>query len=512
MHTITYTITTLAPVVIASRFGDMNLINTKPYIPGTSVLGLLAHRVLDHKRLSSAQALTDEHFYRWFLCGDLKIGNAYIVSYDEYENKRVHFPTPLSIHHEKHNDKIIYDLLYADDGFDKQTKYVKNFCAIEDGILSTNSITTELNFHHARERETGISKEGMIFTYEAIAKEQIFQGMIAGEKDDLDKLIKFFQSETPGGIAYIGRSKNAQYGRIKITFSDLREQTQNAIQPQQEVSLTLLSDTIIYTEYGFPTTDPQALLNQYLPHAKLRNAMIKMTSVENFMGVWRMKTPSTTCFAAGSTFLLDTSQCDATDLAKLEKTGIGERTHEGFGQCTFAWQTAGIQAEEKDDPEDLFPPKFPMPATVKEILQAVVRNTFEKYTELMALNDLEGFKSIKRLPTSASFISRLQAIAKSSDSQHVFAQKLTELSKRKPARDKLEACHNEKKTLLAFLSEQPSQVATVLQQSTNAQLKKLCHDIEYDAETDDNLENALFHIYFDTFFAMMRKYVAKGGK
>jgi hypothetical protein len=64
MHAITYTITTLAPDVIAARYGDMNLINTEQYLPGTSVLGLLAHRVLTCKRLSSALALTEEHFYR----------------------------------------------------------------------------------------------------------------------------------------------------------------------------------------------------------------------------------------------------------------------------------------------------------------------------------------------------------------------------------------------------------------------------------------------------------------
>lgn len=517
MHIITYTITTLAPVVIAARYGDMNLINTEQYIPGTSVLGLLAYRVLARKRLSSAQALTDDHFHRWFLLGEIQIGNAYIVSYDEYGKKRTHFPTPFSIHHEKHHNKRIYDLLYVDDDFQEQTRHLGKFCTIESSEIYTKKVETELNFHHARDRQKGISKEGMIFNYEAIAKHQTFEGEIRGEIDDLNALIEMCKRDTPEWIAYIGRSKNAQYGQVKIEFSTPFALPQPVIQPQKTISFTLVSDTIIYNKYGFPTTNIKDLLT-YLPKAQLYDdkAIIKKSSVENFISVWRMKKPSETCFAAGSTFLLDISQCDVQQLAELEKSGIGERTHEGFGQCKFGWQVEEkpevypCDAPSKNNESDWPKPKFPMTPKVKDILKTVAQETFEKQTKWLALQDLEGFK--KRLPSSASFIGRLQAIAKNCRSQKVFTLTLTELMKRKPARDKLEACHNGKQTLFAFLSERTNQINTVLQQPANDKLRTLCHDIGYDAETDQELETALFHIYFDTFFAMMRKAVVKGGK
>ncbi|GAK59332.1 hypothetical protein U27_06316 [Candidatus Vecturithrix granuli] len=518
MHAITYTITTLAPVVIAARYGDMNLINTEQYLPGTSVLGLLAHRVLTCKRLSSAQALTDEHFYRWFLRGDLKIENAYIVSSEEHENRRIHFPTPISIHHEKHYDKRIHDLLYVDDDFREQTKHLGKFCSIERSEIYTKQVETELNFHHARDREKGRPREGMIFTYEAIAKDQTFQGEIRGKFEDLNAFIEVCKSDKFEWIAYIGRSKNAQYGQVKIELSEQVIKPEVTIQIQPQISLTLLSDAIVYNDWGFPTTDPDLLLQQYLPGAKTIKAVIKINSVENFISVWRLKKPSETCFAAGSTFLLDINACDVEQLSELEQTGIGERTHEGFGQCKFGWQveenpvvySCDESTENEESSCNLPEPQFPMPPKVIEILKMVAQDTFKKQAEWMALRELDGFK--RRFPSSATFISRLQAIAKNSRSQTELAKTLSELVKRKPARDKLEACHNGEKTLFEFLSEHPNQIKTILRQSDNHKLRMLCHDIGYDAEADQALETTLFHLYFDTFFAMMRKQVAKGGK
>ncbi|RLC13385.1 MAG: hypothetical protein DRI57_16310, partial [Deltaproteobacteria bacterium] len=59
-----YRITNLAPLVISAKFGDRNMVTTEKYIPGTSVLGLLAKQVITKKNLSD-KAHENEDFCNW---------------------------------------------------------------------------------------------------------------------------------------------------------------------------------------------------------------------------------------------------------------------------------------------------------------------------------------------------------------------------------------------------------------------------------------------------------------
>ncbi|MGH7453355.1 MAG: RAMP superfamily CRISPR-associated protein, partial [bacterium] len=102
-----YRITTLSPVVISTISGDMNMVATEKYIPGTSVLGLLVRRFIAKKNLESAHE--NNVFYNWFLAGRVKIGNAYLFSPDESGEKKIYYPTPISIEKEKYYGKTAYD-------------------------------------------------------------------------------------------------------------------------------------------------------------------------------------------------------------------------------------------------------------------------------------------------------------------------------------------------------------------------------------------------------------------
>ncbi len=136
-----------------------------------------------------------------------------------------------------------------------------------------------MNFHHARDREKGRPREGMIFTYEAIAKDQTFQGEIRGKFEDLNAFIEVCKSDKFEWIAYIGRSKNAQYGQVKIELSERVIKPEVTIQIQPQISLTLLSDAIVYKIWVFQPQIPIYYCNN-ISRSQNNQAVIKINSVE----------------------------------------------------------------------------------------------------------------------------------------------------------------------------------------------------------------------------------------
>ncbi len=561
MQRIIYRIKSLSPIVISSKAGDMNMVTTEKYIPASSVIGVLAKRFMTMKNISD-KAHEDESFYNWFLVGKLKISNACILPSND---EAVYLPVPVSIQKKKGEDRVIYDLLHVDEDFDEHTESVNKFCMLEDDILITKEVETGLNFHHAKDREKGVSEEGIIFNYESVSPNQIFQGEISGNEKDLHELIKICGKKW---IAHVGRSKNAQYGKAEIEIIDEPSKPLQAEKEwNDEISLTLLSDTIIYNDNGFSVVDID-VFKKYLGNVKVKRAFIKKRDVEGFISVWKLRKPSESCFLAGSSFLLDISESDKEKLAEFEKTGIGERTHEGFGRCILGWQTEKNPVEHKkeDRPESK---ESELPEKAKQILKTIAENYMKKQAELMGLKEQKYFRK-ETLPAN-SLIGRLSAILKKTGKQTEFVKALNSLKRK--AKNSLEDCENkrDKINLSEFLegftlteksfsdlkSEIPQEVMNnlksltgkkyifikelekvindadkavtkeklneyidfvlqraefhinvidkILKENRNDNLTKICNKIGYHPEKDKEIENELCHIYLTTFFSMMRK-------
>lgn len=466
MHQMKYRITTQSPIIISKISGDVNMIATEKYIPGTVVLGLLAKRFINKNNMSR-EAHKNKNFYDWFLSGSIKISNAYIFSQDEYGDQLIHYPTPLSIVMDKNNDtKDVYDRLFSSENISKETKSIGDFCFLKDGTLQTRAVTTEINFHHARDREKGVSREGKIFNYESVNAEQVFEGVIHGQENDLQNLLGACGDNWP---ALIGRSKNSQYGVIKFEITDKKPmQLQHEVDwlkhknnneddiPEKCISMTLISDLILYNDYGYPTTDTEDLqktLQQHLGEVEVIKTFAKKTDIENFVGIWRLKKPSEVCFIAGSTFLLKGSREQfKKKLAEMQEIAIGERTHEGFGQCAFNLQVIAklrLRDEIEEEEKDKFyaqKPKEPPTGVVKTIVEKVIRKTIREHIALDAINKLENFE---QLPSS-SLISKLYAMAENATNRNDMFTEVINLQK--PAVDQLKKCKNDEYTLMEYLA------------------------------------------------------------
>ena len=100
------------------------------------------------------------------------------------------------------------------------------YAKISFGLLGTQAVKTERNYHHARapkNRRVGralgaeVPDGGAFFTYEAIQAGQSFQGAILGAKSDLTDLKTWLQGLK---TVSIGRSRSAQYGEAEFEWID----------------------------------------------------------------------------------------------------------------------------------------------------------------------------------------------------------------------------------------------------------------------------------------------------
>ncbi|MFN3739312.1 MAG: hypothetical protein ACK4TF_01400 [Thermodesulfovibrionales bacterium] len=460
------------PIIFASEAGDPNMVNTHRYIPAKALRGLFAKEYIKKHNLPDAHK--DDRFYRWFLRGNIKFTDAFIIS-----DEKLYIPAPLSIQQEKRENSI-YDLSATDENknFDKQTVPLDGFIRIEDSTIYQARVQTMLNFHHARDREAGrqegrekAPKEGLIFNYESLIPGQCFGGYIYGEEKDITEFKDTFKS----GVYYLGRSKNNQYGRVYIEIdSEFKDHPEEEIKDPSafpfEISLSFISDAIIYNEYGFPATDVHRL--EKLLNCKIKKSFIKASENEGFISVWRLKTPSEVFFRRGSTFLIEIpDQHTLSHVLSLKEKGIGERTEEGFGRFILREPSEKIYLIKEDKKKT--EPGFSMPAPLNIILTGILQKHCLNSIKSKAIEDAGGIEN----PPTPSLIGRLLLMLKESKDLEEFQNKVGELGK--PARDKLEDCKMKNTSLYEYIRN-----------SINKCFKDMINDIKNSSEFE-KLHNRL---------------------
>lgn len=502
MQSIKYRITALLPLLFSSNTGDPNMIATFDYIPGTYLRGMFANEYIRKKGIT-AKAHKDEKFYRWFLKGEIKITNAYISS-----NKYQFLPLPHSIQKEKGTKSTFYDLLFQAQEFDKQTTAVTGY--VDENITYKKTVKKVFNFHHARDRERGVSKEGQIFNYESIDKNQVFEGFIIGDLDSL----KEFSSIISNGIYYIGKSRNNQYGKIKFEILETNEFNPKINIEEEDAVLTLLSDAIIYNENGYSTTDITYMEKEL--DCKIKKAFIKQSEQEGFMSVWKLKTPSEICFKAGSVFLLEKGSINKEKLKELEITGIGERTHEGFGRFIIDWQNRSekfniVKEEEtKSQKPDSKPPKI-----VETLIQNIVKEYVKNQVEISAIEKVSGFE--KPFP-SKSLLAKLEGAIKTGSFENLMSEPKDKV------RFQLEKCKNDSTDLYTFINSYKiddgrsntdnkniikKDIDNIVTRVEN-KIKTIYKEIPFSLDSQD-FKSELKKTYLITFLSIMRKKIKQAG-
>jgi len=480
MKKLYYTITTLEPLIITLNSDDPNMYETLQYIRGTVIQGVFAQYYLKSKP-------ADSEFTRLIVKGGCVFANAY-----PYYKKMMFRPSPFSIVKEKYQEEIVHNLLAYEnaDKIDEQTKGISSLVCIDSKEVHSLTIPKEIRLHNEIEDETRTSKQKILFNYQSLPTGMVFKGYLFIE-EELDKgIIKSLFEQ--GTEIRIGRSATSEYG--KVLFNWIDDQEEDTLQ-DGPVIMTLLSDTIIYNDYGFSSLN-MADFNKYITGTTIAKNISNKSRIEGFLNVWKLRKPSENVFSAGSSFLLDKLPDNA---RVLINKGLGERSHEGYGQVSFNFQHSVVKdliyAEPTRFVDNTVVPKI-FPQLTASILQTTYLERAKSDIINHALKDADTNKTIN--PPKNHLLSRLRDMTEDIDSFTENIKKLKDIAKKQ-----LEKSHIDNQTILNHLINRASHIDKIC---------LLTRDINGFCVNLIPFKSELTQLYFEQYFNQLRRRNIKSEK
>lgn len=373
MKAVTFLLHTQQPILATSLQGDPNSDVSHPYVPGSMIRGFLIGRYLQKNRIKVNDDTLDiqqlPNVKRLFFDATT---TRYLNAYPFIDNKRT-LPTQRSWYKDKgvtfseDKGKTIYDFgkipldeqneLLNDDEENLSPKLLEeNFCLVDEDEVLLYKVKRRINIHNKRDRKRGkgIEGSGAIFSYDAIDAGQTFQGVVLCETEE-DKSI--LESLLKQKDVWLGGSQSAGYGHAEIEllnndaqWYEVKSASRERIKRNENLTITLLSDTIICNEWGQTATDPETLrqiLSELLKQElKFQENGIYASSiiVGGFNRKWGLPLLQTPALAAGSVFIFENIDISSAkfqefldNVNKIEEQGIGERRVDGFGRVVFNW-------------------------------------------------------------------------------------------------------------------------------------------------------------------------------
>ena len=455
-----------SPVLMTDVPGDQNMVESKLYLTGSSLMGIFAD-----KYIKKHNGIADDFFYNSFLRGGLTFTDAFKLIDDKKKGLVPAYILPLSVQKKKHDesgDCIEYFLADDEseekkdkDGMKNKFQSVGGFGSINDGFIKTVEVKSGISFHGAINNG---KSDNDIFNYEWIAPFQTFISYALGSEDYLKTFLRFLKEyadtayDYDGEIflnAYIGRSRTAEYGKIDMIISDIEDisfKSNNDEELDDLCIMTLLSDAIIYNEYGFSTADVNDLAKCLGTSVKIKKSAIRKKTVENFIGKWSARKPMENVITAGSSFLIERSSLSE-NYKDFEIYGIGERTNEGFGRVAFNLNVKRqLKKEEATEPNLSYLNKIPPLTNISK--KIIERRIIVFIKDQLAIEAIKKANEADSRIITGSLSSKLKnftkAIKKIKDFEH-FQKNINAL--RKVAKDKLSEASIENISMLDFLNK-----------------------------------------------------------
>jgi len=328
----------------------------------------------------------------------VKFGNAF---------KKDLIPVPKIYGYDKTNNnskaKFIID---SDEALKGCSGYVK----FDNGEMQQGSISTVFSFHSSRinNRMAGRSnkEDGAIFYYEGIESNQVFSCEIIGNTNELNYIQQLFEQNK--GVHRLGKSKSAQYSRVDFINFKI-EELQDIETLQSPVYIVFQSPVITYNKYGVAVPDIEILKNElgkYFKDIKNIDIISSAEWVEQYMGVWKSKTPRENAFAIGTTIKLDFEKTE-TSIKDLEINGLGERKNEGFGRVKLLNLTENLERKKYIPPPNNKTTSYEVEynnETLKDILNNQTENENLVQIQMQAIDKAGKYTG----KLSNSLISRLK--------------------------------------------------------------------------------------------------------
>jgi len=372
------TLETDAALVLRARRTSVQFTPTLTYIPGVVLRGALA---LDY--LGRGGRPEDELFRRIFLSGAVSFGPLFLS-----KNGVAGQPLPLSAvackrYGAKHLRSVGDSLLRLEladvmkslrplDGWDdcpdcyerdpnhpnKRDRLTGYY--LEQDEFATIKPAVRMLTGVGVSRASGTAAQSILFSMEAIEEGQTFEGRVQIDGDEAEELVERLKGlALKGSTLRLGAARSRGQGRVRVMgWQSVNPQgpslterwevlnavvrrlwRQYKVEPEGEYfTLTLESPLILQDACLRPlrADDLKAEIFGLPSGVERRHSILNEIIVQGWNAAWRLPKRDTPAFGMGSVFLfrVPARQRHAvlSRMEEIEKEGLGERRHEGFGR------------------------------------------------------------------------------------------------------------------------------------------------------------------------------------
>lgn len=337
-----YRIRLKTPLSVSSLTGNTrneNYLDTRNYISGTAVRGMVISQL----------ALTEPEWFEKNKSILLTDGTRFLGAYPVVSETAA-VPTPMGFYEDKKQEHF-YTVLHHDVEPGHKRAKIGAFCIQKDSILTGISPKMDSFMRIQRGNQ---EKEQKVFTSRVLCADSDWEGYIQLDDPDLAAYITKAFTNT----IHLGASHYAGHGLCEVLALEAIEQPNWGMATYSDadiipetIYMLLLSPAAMQKD-GVTVGLDESKLSDLLGVEKVEitKCSTSVTEINTFNRTWRCYAPSEVMYEKGSLFQLHcTPAPDAGTLKLLEKTGLGIRRAEGFGQVLFLKDFDQIKNYEKPE-------------------------------------------------------------------------------------------------------------------------------------------------------------------
>lgn len=320
------------PIIISQQATTVGAHQSLDYISGSTLLGLAASKLYSQ--------VTAEDAFLLFHSGYVRFLDALPV-----HNHEIAYPVPLSLHaykgekYQKDNStqldpERMFDAALVDreKNKEKQLVQLRNFYLTESGHKVTPS--KEQTLKTAIDAKQNRAAESQLFGYEALSKGQVFRFLLQADDQLSEDLWKKLIASLEG-VAHLGRSRSAQFGRVSIQSVAKAHDVQKSQIQSQDLTLWLISDVYLQKDgQNSLIPDPETIGLPLQTKFKVEQSFIRSRRYSIYNAYRKHYDKERQVLSRGSVLRYELP-ADFKDFERLSKNlaqGIGLYTESGLGQ------------------------------------------------------------------------------------------------------------------------------------------------------------------------------------
>lgn len=335
------------PLKISHVLGTSDSSQALNFIPGYVLRGALVHAYLQEKGLSPDNLDTRvifDHSKIQFWNGYLQVNNQRGLPFAQHlfetkdQAKKSYIEEGREVLNSLENGVLEKNSKFSPVRINRDVMLLTdNHVFFSKNVKKVSSLHINVNGNRSKEKKD--NAKTLIYRYEAIAPQQIFQAVVVAKTEH--PFVSWLQEKNKLSL-WLGGARNSGYGRVTVELdrTDISpEQPSNCFSKNRKIKelyIIATSDWIIRNRHGqlVSALDIDWLNEQLGVKLKLNHQIVNTNLSGGYVSFWKAYQPAISSVQAGSIYhyTIEEGNIDVNKIYELIDKGVGSRRNEGFGR------------------------------------------------------------------------------------------------------------------------------------------------------------------------------------